>query len=322
MARPLWSGSLSFGLVNVPVALFSAARDLDVHFHQLHAPDGARVQMRRFCAEEEVEVAYEDIGHGYDLESGEQVVLTDADLEAVAPRKTRTIDIESFVDREEIDPIMLDHPYWLVPSGEAEGPRRAYRLLVEAMGDSDRVALGRFVLRTKEYLVAVRVRDGLLALSTMLFADEIRPVTGIDTGGRKPAREALDRAVALVEALAADFDPADYVDEHRERLRAVVQAKRKGATIDAPEQDPEPQPADDLMAALRATLAELAGDGDRGASGDGGSDEDDGNGNGDGNGDGDLSELSRDELYARAQEAGVRGRSSMGKRELVRALRG
>ena len=257
MPRSLWSGSLSFGLVNVPVALFSAARDLGVHFHQLHEPDGARIEIRRFCSKEDVEVALDDIGHGYELDSGKQVVLTDADLEAVAPRKTRTIDIQSFVDADEIDPVLFDHPYWLVPIGEAEGPRRAYRLLVDAMGDRDDVALGRFVLRTKEYLVAVRVRDGLLALSTMLFADEVRPTKGLGPGGRKPAKAAVDEAVKLVEALSGPFDPADYADEHRKRLRAIVKDKQKGGTVEAPEQDAEPAPAGDLMAALRKTMDEL-----------------------------------------------------------------
>jgi DNA end-binding protein Ku len=257
MARSLWSGSLSFGLVNVPVALFSAARDLDVHFHQLHEADGARIETHRFCSEEDEEVAYEDIGHGYELESGEQVVLSDAELDAVAPRKTRTIDIQSFVDVADIDPMLFDHPYWLLPTGESAGTKRAYRLLVEAMGDADRVALGRFVLRTKEYLVAVRVRDSLLALTTMLFADEVRPTKDIDNGGGKPAAKALTQAVKLVEALSTDFDPKHYKDKHRKRLRAIVKAKQKDGTIEAPEQDAEPVPATDLMEALRASMKKV-----------------------------------------------------------------
>jgi DNA end-binding protein Ku len=272
MPRSLWTGSLSFGLVNVPVALFSAAVDQDIHFHQLHEKDGARIETRRFCAKEDAEVAYEDIGHGYELDSGKQVVLTDEELDAVAPRKTRTIDIQSFVDAADVDPIVFDHPYWLVPTGDSEGPRRAYRLLVEAMADVDRVALGRFVLRTKEYLVAVRVRDGLLSLTTMLFADEIRDSKGIAPGGRKPDKKAVDEAVRLVEALGGDFDPGDYRDEYRKRLRAVIKDKEKGGTIEAPEQDEEPAAADDLMAALRKTMEELGGRGGGGrAKGKGGS---------------------------------------------------
>jgi len=256
MARSLWSGSLSFGLVNVPVALYSAARDLDVHFHQLHEKDGARIEVRRFCSREDAEVDYADIGKAYDLD-GEQVVLTDEELAAVAPKKTRTIEIQSFVDAADLDPILFDHPYWLLPTGESAGTKRAYRLLIEAMGSTDRVALGRFVLRTKEYLVTVRVRDNLLALTTMLFPDEIRPAKDIDNGGKKPAPKALTQAVRLVEALSVDFDPRAYRDEHRRRLQRIVRAKERDGTIDAPEQDAEPSPAPDLMEALRKTMAEL-----------------------------------------------------------------
>ena len=259
MPRSLWAGTLSFGLVNVPVALYSAARDLDLHFHQLHAKDGARIETRRFCKKEDKEVPYEEIGKGYDLD-GQQVVLTDEELEAIAPRRTRTIEIEAFVDQPEIDPIYYDHPYFLVATGEAEGPKRAYRLLVEVMQETERVALGRFVLRTKEYLVTVRVRDGLLALTTMLFHDEIRPTDGIPAGGRKPKKAELDHAVQLIEALSVDWDPSRYEDRYRQRLEEVVKKKRKGATIEAPEPAEEPAPVADLMDALRRTLDEL-GDG-------------------------------------------------------------
>ncbi|MCW3004029.1 MAG: Ku protein [Conexibacter sp.] len=259
MPRSLWTGSLSFGLVNVPVALYSAARDLDLHFHQLHAKDGARIETRRFCSEEDVEVPFEAIGHGYELDSGDMVVLTDDELEAIAPRRTRTIEIESFVDTAEIEPILFDHPYWLAPTGESEGPLRAYALLAEAMGESERVALGRFVLRRREYLVAVRVRDALLSLTTMRFPDEVRPAKDIDAGGHKPAKTALNQAVALVEALSVDWDPAAYEDRYRERLRAIVKDKEKGATIEAPEEEEEPVPVGDLMEALRKTMAEMGG---------------------------------------------------------------
>lgn len=257
MPRSLWSGSLSFGLVNVPVALYSAARDLDVHFHQLHEKDGARIEVRRFCSKEDEEVAFEDIGHAYELDSGKTVVLTDDELAAVAPERTRTIEIGSFVETAEIDPILYDHPYWLLPTGESAGTKRAYRLLVEAMGSTDRVALGRFVLRTKEYLVAVRVRDGLLSLTTMLFPDEIRAVKGMDTGARKPSEESLGQAVKLIEALGADFDPSQYKDEYTKRLKKVIKAKEKGGTIEAPEDDDEPPPAPDLLEALRASMADI-----------------------------------------------------------------
>jgi DNA end-binding protein Ku len=303
MARALWSGSLSFGLVNVPVALFSAVRDLDLHFNQLHAKDAARIDVRRFCSEEDREIPLEEIGHAYDLENGKTVVLTDAYLGAVAPRKTRTIDIEAFVDLAEIDPIYFDHPYFLVPTGESEGPRRAYLLLLEVMRRSERVALGRFVMRTKEYLVAIGVRDDRLALTTMLFGDEIRPTKDIAPGGKKPSKEQLEQAVALVEALSSEWDPTDLQDCYRARLEKVIERKRKGQKISAPKLQEQPSPVPDLMAALERSLAEATGratgkDGARGG----------------------LDELSRDELYERAQERGVAGRSSMTKDELVKAL--
>jgi DNA end-binding protein Ku len=302
MARSLWTGSLSFGLVNVPVALYSATRDQDLHFHQLHEKDTARIDTRRFCAEEDKEVGLDEIGHAYDLENGKTVVITDEDLEGVAPRKTRTIDIEAFIDLADIDPVFFDHPYWLAPTGDSEGPRRAYQLLVEAMGAEDRVALGRFVMRNKEYLVTIQVRDERLALTTMRFADEIRSTDGIDTGGRKPAKAALDQAVALIDALATDWDPQDWKDCYRARLEDVIERKRKGKKITAPKAEKPRAPVPDLMAALEKSLADLTG------------------GKSSSRSDGGLDDLSRDELYERATKAKVKGRSSMSKDELVEAL--
>lgn len=260
MARPLWSGSLSFGLVNVPVQLVSAARDLDYHFHQLHEKDKVPIEMRRFCSKENIEVDWEEVAHGYDLD-GKQVVVTDEELASVQPRKTRTIDIEAFVDLAEVDPIYFDQPYFLIPAGDSEGTLRAYRLLVETMGSQDRVALGRFVMRTKEYLVAVRVREGALALTTMLFHDEVRPTRGIPAGGKKPSKQQLDRAVAIVEELSTEWESERYTDCYRERLKRVIDAKRKRKTIEVPTPQKQPAPAPDLMEALEQTLAELAGGG-------------------------------------------------------------
>jgi DNA end-binding protein Ku len=260
MARPLWSGSLSFGLVNVPVQLYSAVRDLDLHFTQLHEKDGAPIEVRRFCAKEDKEVGYEEIARAYDFEDKRgEVIVTDEELATVAPRKTRTIDIDAFVDVAEIDPIHFDHPYLLAPAGDSEGTRRAYKLLVEAMGSSDRAALGRFVMRTKEYLVAVRVRDGRLTLTTMIFADEIRPTKGIPAGGKKPTKKQLDGAIELIEALAADWNPDDYQDRYRKRLKDVVNRKRKGRTIEVPDEEEQPAPVADLLAALEKSLEEARG---------------------------------------------------------------
>jgi len=148
MPRSLWTGSLGFGLVNVPVALFSGVRDTDLHFRQLHAKDHTPVEIHRFCAEEDVEVPYEEIASGYETDDDELVILTDAELATAAPRKTRTIDIEAFVDVGEVDPIYFDHPWFLLPFGESEGTKRAYQLLVKVMESTERAALGRFVMRS------------------------------------------------------------------------------------------------------------------------------------------------------------------------------
>ncbi len=307
MARTLWSGSLSFGLVNVPVRLTSAARDLDLHFRQLHEKDGAAIEQRRYCSEEEKEVEWEEVGRGYELDDGEQIVLTDEELASVEPRKTRTISVEAFVDLDDVDPIYFDHPWFLTPKGESEGTLRAYQLLVDVMESTDRAALGRFVMRTKEYLVLVRPRDGLLALTTLRFHDEVRPTDEIAPGGRKPAKGKIEGAIAVIESLSTEWEPERYTDLYRERLQGVIEDKKKGKRIKAPELEEEPKPAPDLMAALQDTLDRM-GSGKRPSRA---------GGNGGG-----LEKLSREELYERAQKEDVPGRSKMSKDELIEALDG
>jgi DNA end-binding protein Ku len=268
MPRPLWNGSLSFGLVNVPVQLTGATRDLDLHFRQLHKKDNAPIEQRRYCSQDEVEVQWEEVGRGFELDDGKQVVLTDEELASVQPEKTRTIDVESFVDLEDVDPIYFDNTWFLVPAGDSQGTKRAYRLLVEVMESTERAALGRFVMRTKEYLVLVRPREGLLSLTTMRFHDEVRPTDGIAPGGRKPAKDKIEQAVAVIESLGADWDPERYTDCYRERLKRVVKQKQKGEKVKAPSEPKQPEPAPDLMEALQATLERM------------GSDKSDGNGDG------------------------------------------
>jgi DNA end-binding protein Ku len=257
MPRPLWNGSLSFGLVNVPVQLTGATRDLDLHFRQLHKKDGAPIEQRRFCSQDDAEVEWEEVGRGFELDNGKQVVLTDEELASVQPEKTRTIDVQSFVDLEDVDPIYFDNAWFLVPAGDSQGTRRAYRLLVEVMESTERAALGRFVMRTKEYLVLVRPRDGLLSLTTMRFHDEVRPTDGIAPGGRKPAKQKIEQAVAVVESLGAAWDPERYTDCYRERLQRVVKQKQKGERVKAPSEPKQPKPAPDLMEALQATLERM-----------------------------------------------------------------
>ncbi|MCW3041830.1 MAG: Ku family containing protein [Solirubrobacterales bacterium] len=262
MARVMWNGSLSFGLINVPVQLVGAVVDRDVHFRQLHEKDGAPIETRRFCAEEGKEVPFDQIGHGFETENGTQVVLTDEELDAAAPRKTRTIDIEAFVDAAAIDPLLLDHPYVLLPAGETDGVRRAYRLLAEVIEGSGRVALGRVVLRAKEHLVAVGVREGLLAVTTMRFHDELRPASDVDTGGaRKPSAAKLKAAVDLIGELSADWDPDRYEDRHRKRLEAAVAGADRTEHLDDGDDDaagsgtPGATAGSDLMDVLKASLA-------------------------------------------------------------------
>ena len=305
MPRALWSGSLSFGLVNVPVQMVSAARDVDYHFHQLHSKDNVRIEQRRYCSKEDVEVAWEEVAYAYDL-NGKQVIVTDEELASVQPRKTRTIDVEAFVELADVDPIHFDHPYYLIPAGESEGTLRAYRLLVEVMGRSERVALGRVVMRAKEYLVAVRVREGVLSLTTMRFHDEVRPTGNIPTGGKKPSKRAVDQAVAIIEELTTEWNPDSYTDCYRERLKRVIDEKRKGKRIHAPQPEKEPAPVPDLMQALERTLENLES----------------GRPPRDGGGDADteLEDLSREELYERAQDEGIPGRSKMSRQELAKAL--
>jgi DNA end-binding protein Ku len=266
MARPLWSGSLSFGLVNVPVGLYSAVRDRDLHFNQLHEPDGSPIETRRVCAHEGREVPWEEIAKGYELDDGRWVLLSDADLEAAAPRKSHTIDIESFVEEQEIDPIYLDRPYLLVP--ENESAAHAYALLGEVMGRSGRVALGRFVMRAKEHLVSIRPRADLLTLTTMRFHDEVRAsaeVAGEIDAAAEPTGEQVENAMAIIEELEVPFDPTRYRDEHRAHLERIVKRKQKGQKISLPTLEPDKPPiptAPDLMGALEQSLARIRGEAD------------------------------------------------------------
>jgi len=254
LARSLWTGSLSFGLVNVPVKLVSAVRDLDLHFRQIHEKDDTPIETHRVCSKEGNEVDYEEIGNEYD-----GVVVTDEELSAADPAKTRTIDIESFVDLEQIDPIYFDHPYYLIPAGETDGTVRAYRLLAGVMETTGRAALGRFVLRTKEYLVAIRVRDGALALTTLRFHDEVREVDELPGAGGRTKPKEVKEALKLIDALSTDWDPSRYEDCYRKRLQSIVRSKRQGGEIKMPEADPErTQPVPDLMAALEASLKSYA----------------------------------------------------------------
>jgi DNA end-binding protein Ku len=256
MPRAIWSGAISFGLVNIPVKLYSAVSKKTVRFHQIDAESGGRVRQKRVGPDGE-EIPYEQIVKGYEIGPDRYVTIAPEELEALEPQKTRTIDIEDFVDLEQIDPIYYDHPYYLAPD---TGAAKAYRLLVDAMEDSGKVAVARVVLRSKEHLVAIRPRDGALAMETMLFADEVIPAESLEElasadGDVQTSDRELAMANQLIESLASDFEPGKYRDEYRERVLDLIERKAQGETIVIEEPAAEPEKVPDLMAALEASIA-------------------------------------------------------------------
>jgi DNA end-binding protein Ku len=260
MPRSIWSGAISFGLVNVPVKLYSATSPKTVRFHQLSSKTGARIRQKRVDSSTGDEVPFEEIVKGYELSPDRYVLIEPEELDALDPKATKTIDIEEFVDLSEIDPIFYDHSYYLAP---ATGGAKAYRLLLEAMREAGKVAIGRVVIRSKQQLCALRPTDDVMALSTMLFGDEVLPADRIDeldaleeAGATK--RE-LTMAQQLIASLSAEFDPARYRDEYRERVLDLIERKAAGEEIAVQPEAEDTTPAPDLMAALEASLAEVRG---------------------------------------------------------------
>jgi DNA end-binding protein Ku len=255
MARAIWSGAISFGLVNIPVKLYSAVSKKTVRFHQIDSESGARVRQKRVGPDDE-EIPYEQIVKGYEIGPDRYVTITSEELDALAPEKTRTIDIEDFVDLEEIDPIYYDHPYYLAPD---TGASKAYQLLVDAMEDAGKVAIARVVIRSKEQLVAIRPREGTLAMETMLFADEVVPTDTLEELGTDGEVKTTDRELTmarqLIDSLSSDFEPEKYQDEYRERVLDLIERKAQGETIVIEEPTKEPEQVPDLMAALEASIA-------------------------------------------------------------------
>ena len=255
MPRAIWSGSVSFGLVNVPIKLVTATSPKDVRFHQLHDVDGARINQKRVCSKDGEEVDYAHIVKGYDLGGGRYVVIDPEELRGIDPAASRTIDIEEFVDLVDIDPIYFENSYYLVPDNRAE---KAYALLVDAMTETGKVALGRFVLRTKQYLVTLRPKDGVLVLSTMLFSDEVIDSGDLEVptaGETRPSSRELAMAQQLVESLSTEFDPNKYHDTYREQVLDLIEKKAEGQEIAEVPEPAAAAPVVDLMAALEASLA-------------------------------------------------------------------
>lgn len=257
MPRGIWTGSLSFGLVNVPVELVTAVRDRRIRLREVHATKRVPLRRKRVCTLEDVEVPNEEIARGLPLD-GQCVMLTDEELTAVQPETTKTIEISGFVHEGEIDPVFYDRSYWLVPKGTEEGPVRAYHLLASAMSKGEHVALGTLVIHSREHPVAIRAREGRLLLSTMLFSHEVRPLEDLELPDEGLARaEAVDEAVAIIGELASDFHPAGYHDRNRKRLQAIIDRKSKGEPIEPPPAPPAPKATPDLMGALERSLEEV-----------------------------------------------------------------
>jgi DNA end-binding protein Ku len=250
--RSIWNGTVAFGGVFVPVKVHSATEDRTVHFHEVHVDDGARIEHKRICPKEDKEVPYKEIVKGYEVSEGKYVVLEDDELKAAAGAASRLIEIEEFVATDDIDPIMFDKTYYL---GSQDKGKDAYRLLHDALQKTGRAGIGRWVFHNREYLVAVRALDDVVAMHTMRFHDELVPAKDLDipAPSRKPSKRELEMAGKLLETLQATFDPAKFEDSYRERLLEYIKAKAKGK-VDSLPQRTDAQDPDDLLAALQASV--------------------------------------------------------------------
>jgi DNA end-binding protein Ku len=327
MARAIWTGSISFGLVSIPVGLFSATEDHTVHFNQFEQGTADRIRYQRVNERTGKEVDYSDIVKGKDVGGGDYVLVEPDELADIAPGRSRTIDITTFVDLDEIDPIFFQKTYWLAPTGEQYA--RPYAPLREALQRTNRAGIATFVMRGKEYLTALRPDGDVLALETLFWADEIRDPSALDLPGnvRTKGKE-LDMAVGLVESMSGPWKPEEFRDTYTERVEKLIEDKRRGREIVREAEPPEPTAMSDLIAALEASVAEARGGRKPGGGTDGGTDRKAAgrkSGTKDGKQDGkdgtvDLSGASKAELTKLARELDVPGRSSMNRDELERAV--
>jgi DNA end-binding protein Ku len=308
--RAIWTGAISFGLVNVPVKLYAATETKDVRFHQFRAGSNERIRYKRVGEESGDEVDYDDIVKGYEISDGRYVTLDPDELEAVEPGQTRTIEIEDFVLLDQIDPIYFEKTYYLGPSGAPAA--KPYELLRTVLEDTGKVAIARFVMRTKQYLAAVRAAGGLLVLETLFFGDEVRAVDGVPgvPVEAEVAQREIKVAEQLIDSLTTDWDPDRYEDTYRERVLDLIDRKAEGeeVVVERPEQ---PAKVVDLMAALEASV-QAAKDGRPLRSAAPAADDD---------AESDLDDRSVDELRDLARRRDISGRSKMNKEELIDALR-
>jgi DNA end-binding protein Ku len=258
MPRAIWSGSISFGLVNVPVKLYSAVHSQGLSFHQFEEGTNARVRNKRVSEKTGKEVDYDDIVKGYEVKKGQYVMVEPDELAEFAPRATRTIDIEDFVALDEIDPIYFDATYYLAPEN-SDGARKAYALLLKAMEEQGKVAIGRLVMRNKQYLAAIRPLDKVLGVSTMRFHDEVvspSDIEGIPTGRSAPraAPGEVKMAAQIIDSMSREWDPKRYEDTYRVQVLDFLKKKAAGKEIVVEEEPEEQAEVVDLMAALEASL--------------------------------------------------------------------
>jgi DNA end-binding protein Ku len=308
MARAIWTGAISFGLVSIPVGLFSATEDHTVHFHQFERGTSDRIRYQRVNERTGKEVEYSDIVKGREVGGGDYVLVEPDELADIAPGRSRTIDITSFVDLDEIDPIFFQKTYWLAPTDEQYA--RPYALLREAMTRTNRAGIATFVMRGKEYLTALRADGDVLALETLFFADEIRDRSSLDIpGGARPKGKELDMATGLIEAMSGEWKPEDFRDTYTERVEKLIEDKHKGREVVREAEPAEPTAMSDLIAALERSVADARGGGKSQKKGKASSD-----------GTPDLSELSKKDLAAMARELDIKGRSSMSRPKLEKAV--
>ena len=300
MPRSLWSGSISFGLVNVPVRLYSAVSEHKLHFHFVHEKDSSPIGYEKICKKEDKPVPDDEIVKAFEFEKGEYVFMDEEDFEAAKVEGYKTIDIVDFVPYEEIDPIYFAKTYYVGPDRGAE---KVYSLLVKAMEDSELAGIAKFVMRDKQHLGALRIRDGVITLEQLYFADEIRPLDEIKASRARVSQQELEMAGRLIESFTTDWKPEKYKDTYRDELCATIRAKRKGQDVHAAPALEEEEPTD-LLTALRDSIERSRSGGGRRRS----------------RRNGDLDALSKQELDRRAKAAGIEGRSKMTKAELVRAL--
>jgi DNA end-binding protein Ku len=257
MARAIWSGSISFGLVNIPVKVYSAVRDRDVHFHQIHEKTRCRIRHKLYCPEEDREIPSDEIVKGFEIAPDQYVIVSPEELDAIAPEQTHTIDITDFVDLASIDPIYYEQPYYVLPDERAG---KAYGLLLSAMLQAQKVGIAKFILHNKENLVALRPLKQVICMEIMRFADEVVSVDDLEIPKKATVGDKeLKMAEQLIESLAADFDPANYRDEYTEKIRALIDKKAQGEEIvSTPQAEEGGGKVIDLMAALEKSLAKAA----------------------------------------------------------------